>query len=74
MLKRLRKKLTLLSAALTGCVVLLCCVVSFLLMREQYLREKDAAFRLTAQRIETQWQIDGALTAPWRESALKEGD
>ena len=43
-------------------------------MREQYLREKDAAFRLTAQRIETQWQIEGALTAPWLEAALAEGD
>ena len=74
MLKQLRKKLTLLSAALTGCVVLLCCVASFLFVREQYLREKDAAFRLTVQRIETQWQIDGALTAPWLEAALEEGD
>ena len=74
MLKQLRKKLTLLSAALTGCVVLLCCVASFLFVREQYLREKDAAFHLTVQRIETQWQIDGALTAPWLEAALEEGD
>ncbi|MBQ3701903.1 MAG: HAMP domain-containing histidine kinase [Oscillospiraceae bacterium] len=74
MLKQLRKKLTLLSAALTGCVVLLCCTASFLFVREQYLREKDAAFRLTAQRIETQWQIDGGLTAPWLEAALAEGD
>lgn len=74
MLKQLRKKLTLLSAALTGCVVLLCCTASFLFVREQYLREKDAAFHLTVQRIETQWQIDGALTAPWLEAALEEGD
>ena len=74
MLKQLRKKLTLLSAALTGCVVLLCCAASFLFVREQYLREKDAAFRLTAQRIETQWQIEGALTSPWLETALAEGD
>lgn len=74
MLKQLRKKLTLLSAALTGCVVLLCCTASFLFLREQYLREKDASFRLTAQRIETQWQIEGALTAPWLEAALAEGN
>lgn len=74
MLKRLRKKLTLLSAALVGCVVLLCCVLSFFLVRNQVIREKDAAFRLTAQRIEMEWQTDGALTATWLEAALSEGE
>ena len=74
MLKQLRKELALLAAALTGCVVLLCCTASFLFVREQYLREKDVAFRLAAQRIETQWQIDGTLTAPWLVAALAQGD
>lgn len=74
MLKQLRKKLTLLSSALVGGVVLLCCVLSFLLVRDQILREKDTAFRLAAQRIEMEWQTDGSLTATWLETALAEGE
>lgn len=74
MLKQLRKRLTLLSAVLGGCVVLLACALGFLLIRGLYLRQRNDSLRLAAERIETQWRTDGAITALWLEELLQEGD
>lgn len=74
MLKQLRKRLTLLSAVLGGCVVLLACALGFLLIRSLYLRQRNDNLRLAAERIETQWRTDGSVTALWLEELLQEGD
>lgn len=74
MLNQLRKRLTLLSAVLGGCVVLLACVLGFLLIRSLYLRQRNDSLRLAAERIETQWRTDGSVTALWLEELLQEGD
>ena len=65
MLKTLRKKLTLLAACLTGGVVVLVCLVSFLLIRRQYLRSRELAFPLAVSAVQTQWQMEGHLSAEW---------
>lgn len=59
------KKLTSLAAVLTGAVVLALCLVSFLLIRNQYLQSRHLAFQLNAANIRTQWQLDGALSTQW---------
>lgn len=74
MLKQLRKRLTLLSAVLGGCVVLLACALGFLLIRSLYLRQRNDNLRLAAERIETQWRTDGSVTALWLGELLQEGD
>lgn len=71
MLKKLRKKLTILSASLTGSVVLAVCLTSFLLIRSQYLHSRELAFQLAASEIQTRWQIDGGLSAQWLRSSVE---
>lgn len=70
MLKALRKKLTVLATCLTGSVVLAVCLVSFLLIRGQYLQSRDLAFRLAASSVQTQWQMDGFLTVDWLRASM----
>lgn len=72
MLKTLRKKLTVFAACLTGCVVLLGCLISFSLIRSQYLQEREASFRLAAQSVENQWRKERRLMVPWIKDKMEE--
>lgn len=74
MLKALRKKLTVLATCLTGSVVLAVCLVSFLLIRGQYLQSRDLAFQLAASSVQTQWQMDDFLTVGWLNSSMAAND
>lgn len=70
MLNRLRRKLTALAACLTGSVVVAVCVVSFLLIRGQYLRGRVLAFELAAASVFTQWQFEDYLSADWLQASM----
>lgn len=74
MLKRLRNRLTLLAAALTGSVVVAVCIVSFLLIREQYANSRYVAFRIAAESVYTQWTLEDRLSAPWLRSTMEAND
>lgn len=71
MLKTLRKKLTILATCLTGSVVLAVCLISFLLIRGQYLQSRDLAFQLAASSVQTQWQMDDFLTVDWLNASME---
>lgn len=74
MLKTLRKKLTALAACLTGAVVLSVCLISFLLIRNQYLESRRLAFRLAATTVATQWELDGYLSSGWLSANMEAND
>lgn len=71
MLKTLRKKLTLLAACLTGSVVLAVCLISFLMIRGQYLQSRELAFRLAAGSVQSQWQMDDFLSVDWLKGSME---
>lgn len=71
MLNSLRKKLTLLAACLTGSVVLAVCLISFLLIRGQYLQSRELAFRLAAGSVQSQWQMDDFLSVDWLKGSME---
>lgn len=71
MLKVLRKKLTLLAACLTGSVVLAVCLISFLLLRSQYLEGRQLAFQLAANAVRTQWQMENVLRTDWLRASME---
>ena len=70
MLKKLRNRLTILAAALTGSVVAVC-IVSFLLIRQQYANSRYVAFRIAAESVYTQWSLEDRLSAAWLESTIE---
>ena len=61
MLARLRRRLTLLAAALTGCVVLAVAVVSFLLCASLYTAQRQAAFEAAVAGLSSRWETENAL-------------
>ena len=71
MLQKLRNRLTLLAAALTGSVVVAVCIVSFLLIRQQYANSRYVAFKLAAESVYTQWSLEDRLSAPWLQSTME---
>ena len=71
MLKTLRKKLTVLAAGLTGSVAVIVCLVSFLLIRNQYLKSRELAFQLAAAAVCTQWQTEDYLSADWLAASME---
>lgn len=71
MLQKLRNRLTLLSAVLTGSVVVAVCIVSFLLIRQQYANSRYVAFRIAAESVYTQWSLEDRLSAAWLESTME---
>ena len=71
MLKKLRNKLTLLAAVLTGSVVVAVCIVSFLLIREQYANSRFVAFQIAAESVYTQWSLEERINAQWLSSVME---
>ena len=71
MLQKLRNRLTLLAAVLTGSVVVAVCIVSFLLIRQQYANSRYVAFKLAAESVYTQWSLEDRLSAPWLQSTME---
>ncbi len=71
MLKKLRNRLTILASVLTGSVVVAVCIVSFLLIRQQYANSRYVAFRIAAESVYTQWSLEDRLTAPWLRSTME---
>ena len=65
MLKRLRNKLTLLAAYLTGSVVVAVCIISFVLIRNQYANSRYTAFQLASESVLTQWELEGDISTEW---------
>lgn len=65
MLKRLRNRLTLLAACLTGSVVVAVCIISFILIRNQYANSRYTAFQLAAESVYTQWELEGDISTEW---------
>lgn len=61
MLARLRRRLTLLAAALTGCVVLAVAAVSFVLCASLYTSQRQAAFEAAVAGLNSQWETENAL-------------
>ena len=71
MLKKLRGKLTILAACLTGSVVVAVCLISFVLIRNQYANSRYVAFRLAAESVYTQWQLEGYISSGWLEASIE---
>lgn len=71
MLQKLRNRLTVLAAALTGSVVVAVCIVSFLLIRQQYANSRYVAFRTAAESVYTQWTLEDRLSAKWLQSTME---
>lgn len=71
MLRVLRRKLTVLAACLTGSVVVAVCLLSFLLIRGQYLQSREMAFQLAATHVSDQWQLEGSLSAHWLRTSME---
>lgn len=71
MLQKLRNRLTILAAALTGSVVVAVCIVSFLLIRQQYANSRYVAFKLAAESVYTQWSLEERISAPWLQSTME---
>ena len=71
MLQKLRNRLTVLAAVLTGSVVVAVCIVSFLLIRQQYANSRYVAFRLAAESVYTQWSLEERISAPWLQSTME---
>ena len=71
MLQKLRNRLTVLAAVLTGSVVVAVCIVSFLLIRQQYANSRYVAFRLAAESVYTQWSLEERISAPWLQSTMQ---
>ena len=65
MLKRLRNRLTLLAACLTGSVVVAVCIISFILIRNQYANSRYTAFQLASESVLTQWELEGDISTEW---------
>ena len=74
MLNKLRNKLTALAAVLTGSVVVAVCIVSFLLIREQYANSRFVAFRIAAESVYTQWTLEERISAQWLDSVMEAND
>lgn len=71
MLQKLRNRLTVLAAVLTGSVVVAVCMVSFLLIRQQYANSRYVAFRIAAESVYTQWTLEDRLSAQWLQSTME---
>ena len=71
MLKKLRARLTALAAVLTGSVVVAVCIVSFLVIRQQYANSRYVAFRIAAESVYTQWSLEDRLSAQWLRSTME---
>ena len=71
MLQKLRNRLTVLAAVLTGSVVVAVCIVSFMLIRQQYANSRYVAFKLAAESVYTQWSLEERISAPWLQSTMK---
>lgn len=71
MLKKLRSRLTVLAAVLTGSVVVAVCIVSFLVIRQQYANSRYVAFRIAAESVYTQWSLEDRLSAQWLRSTME---
>ena len=71
MLQKLRNRLTVLAAVLTGSVVVAVCIVSFLLIRQQYANSRYVAFKLAAESVYTQWSLEERISAPWLRSTME---
>ena len=71
MLQKLRNRLTVLAAVLTGSVVVAVCIVSFLLIRQQYANSRFVAFKLAAESVYTQWSLEERISAPWLQSTME---
>lgn len=71
MLQKLRNRLTVLAAVLTGSVVMAVCIVSFLLIRQQYANSRYVAFKLAAESVYTQWSLEERISAPWLQSTME---
>ena len=65
MLKRLRNRLTVLAACLTGSVVVAVCIISFILIRNQYANSRYTAFQLASESVLTQWELEGNISTEW---------
>lgn len=61
MLARLRRRLTALAAALTGCVVVAVAAVSFCLCGALYTAQRQASFEAEVSELAGQWELDGTL-------------
>ena len=61
MLTRLRRRLTMLAAVLTGSVVVAVAAVSFLLCGRMYTAQRQAAFEAAVSDLASQWELDSAL-------------
>ena len=61
MLTRLRRRLTMLAAVLTGSVVVAVAAVSFLLCSRMYTAQRQAAFEAAVSDLASQWELDSAL-------------
>lgn len=70
MLKKLRSRLTVLASVLTGSVVVAVCIVSFLVIRQQYANSRYVAFRIAAESVYTQWSLEERLSAEWLRSTM----
>ena len=71
MLKKLRSSLTVLASVLTGSVVVAVCIVSFLVIRQQYANSRYVAFRIAAESVYTQWSLEERLSAEWLRSTME---
>jgi len=71
MLKKLRARLTVLASVLTGSVVVAVCIVSFLVIRQQYANSRYVAFRIAAESVYTQWSLEERLSAAWLRSTME---
>lgn len=71
MLKKLRSRLTVLASVLTGSVVVAVCIVSFLVIRQQYANSRYVAFRIAAESVYTQWSLEERLSAEWLRSTME---
>lgn len=71
MLQKLRNRLTVLATVLTGSVVVAVCIVSFLLIRQQYANSRYVAFKIAAESVYTQWSLEDRLSAPWLQSTMQ---
>ena len=65
MLKRLRRRLTLLAALLTGAVLVLALSLAFAITRQQYLAQRQAAFYAAVGQVQYQWGQFSALDDAW---------
>ena len=71
MLQKLRNRLTILAAVLTGSVVVAVCIVSFLLIRQQYANSRYVAFKIAAESVYTQWSLEDRLSEAWLQSTME---